>query len=241
MIPDINKTVLITGGIQGLGKYISIRLLDNGYKIIVFDKKNIKSSDDFINKIKYYQIDLNDINGVKNLIKKVIEENGKIDILINNAAIRDFKSFDEFTYSELENYANVNFISSIILTNEVIPYMKINGYGRIIFISSMSAFRGYKTGSLYCSLKSAINRFVEAASFDLKKDINITINVICPDSFQTINGEKLRYYNSILFKIYNSISSFIKNNKTGRVIIAASIFRKIIFVIREIKYLVKLI
>jgi len=68
--------------------------------------------------------------------------------------------------------------------------MKEKGYGRIINVASLSGFQGYKTGSLYCSTKAALIRFTESLGKDLeKRDSDVTANVICPDSFSSVEGE----------------------------------------------------
>ena len=96
--------------------------------------------------------------------------------------------------------------------------MRKNKFGRIINISSISAFNGYKTGSLYCSTKSALLPFAEALSKELEEENNnITINTICPDSFVTIRGEKLEDFDKITGKIKERIREIIDGNGNGKV------------------------
>lgn len=211
--------VLITGGGRGLGKIIAERLVVKGNKVIVVDKLPIENIDESYSKrIEYFQLDLSDFNAIEKTILNIIENYKSIDILINNAAVRDFASFQDFSINQINQLIRINFQAPIFIIHLVLPYMIKNNFGRIINISSVSALSGYSTGSLYCSTKAALYVFTEALASDLKKTkLNITANSILPDSFQTREGVKLRNFNYIINSIINVVDDFIQGNENGRI------------------------
>ncbi|MEM4396775.1 MAG: SDR family oxidoreductase [Candidatus Woesearchaeota archaeon] len=210
--------VLITGGGKGLGKFIAEHLIDKGHKVIVIDKLLAEIGDNSNKKIEYIQLDLSDFNSIEKKISNLIQIHKSIDILINNAAIRNFASFQDFTINQIDELIKVNFQAPILLIHLVLPYMIKNNFGRIINIASVSALSGYSTGSLYCSTKAALYVFTEALASDLNKTkLNITANSILPDSFQTREGVKLGNFNYIINSIINVVDDFIQGNENGRI------------------------
>lgn len=211
--------ILITGGVRGLGREMSDFLSGKGNNIIIIDLEPDNNFDaDFRRKYKYYRFDLNNYKDIKSLTEKITNECGNIDVLINNASLKSFKHFNEFNESEIINYVNVNLTSLYLITLHILGNMLKNNFGRIINISSVSAYKGYSTGSLYCSMKSSLLTFNESVSRELnvtKK--NVTLNTICPDSFMKISGEKLKYYGKIANKIKTIAFNIINTKVNGEI------------------------
>ena len=216
-----NQVALITGGAEGLGRHLAIHLAGMGYQIIVFD---IKAFTDlpcgYQDKIgAYYRIDLADISSLRRACDQVIHRHKRVDILVNNAAVRLFKNFSAFNEQEIAAYVNVNLVAPILLIKKFFPGMKAKGHGRIINIASRSAYWGYRTGTLYGSTKSALVNFTEAfgKELDVRRD-NVTINAICPDSFSSMHGERFRNYDRLVTKIERLIEDLIASQRNAEVI-----------------------
>ena len=96
-------------------------------------------------KIFYQNVDVTSQESVDTAISEIIEKYGKIEILINNAGIIRDRSFLKMSEDEWDSVINVNLKSLFIVTKSVIPYMKENGYGRIV--SASSIFASFKTSS----------------------------------------------------------------------------------------------
>ena len=97
--------------------------------------------------------------------------------------------------------------------------MKKNGFGRIINISSISAYKVYDTGSLYCSSKRALIAFTEALGKELEPlNGSVTVNAICPDSFSRIDGTGLKNYDLITGSVLADIERIIKSRSNGTTI-----------------------
>jgi len=231
------KTALITGGAQGLGKEIAANLFEQGYLTIIFDIQRFENIPDVYREAitDYFEIDLAHFGAANVLVDKVLKKYRKIDVLINNAATRMFKNFSEFDESEIERYINVNFRTPILLIKKVYPFMKKNGYGRIINISSVSAFSGYSLGSMYCSTKCALATFTESFAREVSTKNDVTINAICPDSFRTIAGEDLNGYDHIIRSINHEINNILTSSRNGEVLLILRKKTRLVKLVGEFK------
>ncbi len=232
------KNVLITGGGSGLGRKIGEYLYTKGYNIYVFDHNDRSKIDSgYLSKItNYYEIDLSDIEAFTELI--TAKEFPDINILINNVSLRIFKTFEDFTKQDIDNYINVNLRGNIILTKLISEKMFKNNFGRIINISSRAAFYGYSTGSLYCASKGFILRFSEALAKEfIKLGNNVTINIICPNALTNIDGIPQRKYEEKIGRIMSYIEEIISTGINGKCYNTFSIKEKIYFLLMAIKNL----
>ena len=210
--------VLITGVCGKLGSLIAAELNSNGHNVIGLDLKKPDDPEVLKSLKKFIAFDLSNIKEIPDQIQELLKEFKCIDVIIANAALRKFRSFTSFTYNEIDASLKINFQATLILIHSLLPGMKKNRLGRIINISSISAYNGYKTGSMYCSTKMALLPFAESLSKELKEEnINITINTICPDSFSIINGEKLDNFDLITGKVLRKIKKIISGNINGKV------------------------
>ena len=213
--------ILITGGTRGLGRKMTEHLCRQGHEVFIFSKSSETEIDpSFLSILAgYAKCDLSKTNELETCFSTLINNIERIDVLINNAAVRQFKELSEFQTSEIQRNIDVDFIAPVILSNLCLPIMKRHNFGRIINISSISAYRSYKTGSLYCSAKHALVDFSECLS---KEFISlrgaITVNTICPDSFSKPDGTMLKNYHQITDSILVSIDRIIQSEANGMVI-----------------------
>ena len=215
------RKTIITGGAQGLGKYIAEHLSRRGHRIIVLDIKAFSEIPPAYKKIieDYYEIDLSDLGALTETLEHIIKKYESVDVLINNAALKFFKDYMKFSEEDIQKYVTVNFMAPILITRQVLPLMNERGYGRIINISSKGGFHGYRTGSMYSSTKGALIRFTEAFGMELNDSkVDVTVNVICPDSFSSLSGEKYRGYSQIVNSIIKHIDRIIDSHLNGAVI-----------------------
>lgn len=222
--------ILITGGGRGLGKLMVENLSKPNNHIFVLDRlPNEKVDSDFLkNKSNYYEVDLNDFESVKKILDEIISKYGRVDVIINNAAIRDFNSIEQFTEDDIVKNVKVNFETPILLIGKILPLMIKNNFGRIINISSISGLKGYSEGSLYCSTKSSLIVFTESLALDLSLlRKNITANAILPDSFQTREGGKLKNHEYVTSTITKMTNEIISTNVNGKIQVVSPSFKKI--------------
>ncbi|MFU8843278.1 MAG: SDR family NAD(P)-dependent oxidoreductase [Bacteroidales bacterium] len=186
-----NKTVFLTGATKGLGKLLAQSLYREGFTIIASDLNPQEEVPEQVAALfhDYFAFDLSNTEKIGELAERIISRY-KIDILINNAAILDFRFLSGYDDHEIERTVRVNLVSAILLVKNFMPHFIENNYGRIINISSSSSFRGFETGTVYTSTKAGLNLFKESFHKELrilrnKKGVDITINNVCPSRINT--------------------------------------------------------
>ncbi|WP_429189237.1 SDR family NAD(P)-dependent oxidoreductase [Fusobacterium sp. PH5-44] len=182
------QNAIITGGATGLGFAMAKCIINAGANVIIvgIEKEDIlkEACKELGPNASYYQFDITNTNATPNLIEKIIEKYGKIQILINNAGIHCKKTIEEMSVEDFTSVLNVHIVASFALTKALIPHMKENKKGSIIFISSMTGFLGqpYVTG--YSAAKSAVLGMVRTLATEVSSE-GIRINAIAPGWIET--------------------------------------------------------
>jgi NAD(P)-dependent dehydrogenase (short-subunit alcohol dehydrogenase family) len=181
-----NKVSLVTGASGGIGQAIARSLSDAGSSIVISYYNNesearrvlaVCGKDSLV-----VQGDVSDPTECHRIINAVIEKYGRIDILVNNAAVGLTDSF-EMPYETWQNRwsttLNTNLMSAVNLTFCSVPFMQKQGTGKIINVSSRSAFRGETEYMAYAASKAAMVNFTRCVARALAKD-NIQAYAIAP-------------------------------------------------------------
>jgi len=178
------KTFIITGAASGLGREIGMMLIEKGHRGVFVDVNgpgdDLKS---FIERhageVEFFQQDIKDIRAMEELIRLCYERFGRIDMLVNNAALKVFEPFECLSDDLCSESYKVNVLAPMQLCRLVLPYMKSQRRGYIVNIASRSGLRGYADGSLYCGTKAALIAFSESLS---KEVIGTGLHVyaLCP-------------------------------------------------------------
>jgi len=192
------KTALVTGCNKGIGKAMAIGLAEAGANIIGVSANIPLSGSEIENEVtalgrsfKAYQCDFSNRPSLQNFIQKVLAENERINILVNNAGmiLRDpvAEHSDEFW----DKVMAVNLDAQFILTREVGKKMISQGSGKIIFTASLLSFQGGINVPGYAASKGAIASLIKAFANEwASKGINV--NGIAPGYIATDNTEALR-------------------------------------------------
>lgn len=187
-----NKIALITGGSGGIGKAIAKTFLKEGAKVVIA-AKNKKKLEDTVKElkysenksIKYIQTDVSKPKEVKNLIEQIKLDYGKIDILVNAAAIQSpIGPFLEIDLDEAIKNIETNFIGTMLTCKYVLPIMIQNKKGKIINFSGGGSLSSRPNFSIYGSAKTAVIRFTETLAEEVKK-YGVYANVMAPGSVDT--------------------------------------------------------
>jgi len=168
------KVILITGGSQGLGRAIAENFA-KGHHVVVLSN-DITSLEDTIKKLNCagYFCDIKNADQVQYTINDIIKIFKRIDILINNAGVWTSGDLEENTYEDIYRTISVNTIGTMFMTKAVLPYMKRQGYGKILNINSINGVEFKKKRSVYVASKWALTGFSKALRADLEKhDIQI--------------------------------------------------------------------
>jgi len=181
------KVALITGGGSGLGFAMAQALQGAGAKVILIghsNEENLKKACDQLENSHYYLFDITKLDEVGSFIEKVQKMHGEIDILINNAGVHCKKGVGDHSAEDFRKLFDVHYLASITLTQAVLPSMRARQSGKIIFLSSMSAFVGLTNVMAYTAAKGAITASVRALAAEVSCD-NIQVNAIAPGFIDT--------------------------------------------------------
>jgi NAD(P)-dependent dehydrogenase (short-subunit alcohol dehydrogenase family) len=178
----MQKVILITGISSGFGKKTAELLSQKGH--IVYG--TIRTSCDVDPNVKVLKMDLTDMGSIKNAVDTVVKNEGKIDVLINNAGMHLGGPIEEAPVELFTRQMNTNFNGLVHILQAALPYMRKNGGGTIINFGSIGGLMGLPFQSFYSASKFAIEGLSEALRMELKP-FNIKVIVINPGDFHTSN------------------------------------------------------
>jgi NAD(P)-dependent dehydrogenase (short-subunit alcohol dehydrogenase family) len=182
------RVAIVTGAARGLGLAAAKRLHERGASVAINarDRERAESAAETIG-VGVLAVD-GDVAapGVpEEIVRRTLERFGRIDILVNNAAMARSTRFPDLSADEWRETLEVNLTAPFLLTKAVLPTMTAQGYGRIVNISS-SAGRMVSTlgGAHYTASKAGLLGLTRAAAKELGK-FGITVNAICPGMIDT--------------------------------------------------------
>ena len=204
-----NKTSIITGAAQGLGKAIALAFAAEGANVVIADI-DLEKADSVLEQIKAnkgngiaVKVDVSCGEGIDTLIDRTIKEFGRIDIVVNNAGICPRTDFEEITEQEWDKVIAINLKSVFLLSQKVFPCMKDNNYGRIINIASGAGkIGGVQVGAHYSASKAAIICLTKTIALNGAK-FGINANAVCPGVIGTemttnISKEQIEKYKAMI-------------------------------------------
>lgn len=186
-----NKTVIVTGGSKGIGKDIALSFAKLHSNVIILGRSKDALNQtrlelqEFQGRHKAYQVDVNDITGVRNLVNEVAREFGSIDVLVNNAGINISKPALEVTEEDWDQVLDTNLKATFFFSQAVARHMidRQKG-GRIINIASQMSFVGYVKRAAYCSSKGGVVQLTKALAVEWAKH-RINVNAVAPTFIKT--------------------------------------------------------
>lgn len=181
-----NRNVaLVTGATGGLGTAICIRLANDGYRVVA-NYNNEEKANAWKARMKnlgyefnMYQCDVSDYDSVEKMVKKIEQEVGGIDVLVNNAGITRDGAFRKMTPQNWDAVLKTNLYSVFNCTRNVINPMIDREYGRIINISSVNGQRGQFGQANYSAAKAGMHGFTKTLAMEVARK-GITVNTISP-------------------------------------------------------------
>lgn len=184
-----NKIAIVTGGSAGIGKAIAERFLKEGAVVGICgtnpDKLNkaVEELEQY-GTVRAYVVNIADKESDEAMVAEMIKEFGHVDILVNNAGITKDAQFYKMTDEQFESVVDVNLKGNYYMTKAVVGQMIEQKYGKIVHVTSVSAFNGNFGQSNYAATKAAIMGMTRVQGKELGK-YNITVNAIAPGSIMT--------------------------------------------------------
>ena len=185
-----NRVIIVTGGALGIGKAYCEGLAAEGANVVVADI-NTTASDELVRSLGEQghdaialNVDVSDVEQADNMAKATIERFGRIDALINNAAVFQRPAmtrgpFDQVSVEEWDRLMAVNLRGTFLCARAVVPYMKQQGGGSIINISSGTVHFGAAGVAHYVASKAGVIGFTRALSKELG-EFHINVNAVAP-------------------------------------------------------------
>ena len=197
------KTIIISGGSDGLGKALAKHLTDVGNKVIILapDEEKVTTVAKEIG-CAFRVCDVSKWAQVESAVKSIISEYGDIDVLINNAGVTFAGKIEDAVPEEIQRIFDVNVVGVLFLTKAVVPSMKKIGNGRIININSQGGIYTKAERTLYNGSKWAITGITKVLQAELAPS-NIKVTGLYPGAMEQrmkINGARGPQDNSFSYK-----------------------------------------
>lgn len=183
------EVVLITGATSGIGRQIALYLAQKGYKVYGTGRSPEVSEE---GEVTFLSMDVRDESSIKNAVSFVVEKEGRLDVLINNAGIGMGGSIEETPVSALHNVFATNLYGAVAVIQAVLPIMRRQRKGFIINITSIAGYMGLPFRAGYSASKGALALLAESLRLELKP-FGIRVSNIAPGDFATDIASR-RYY-----------------------------------------------
>jgi len=186
------KTVIVTGASSGIGEATAKEFLLQGAKVILVARSESKMYDAFkdFNQDSYsiYPFDLTNLDDIDSFVKMLIEKEGPIDILFNNAGVSQFGYFEESDLSVLDKIMELDFFSVVQFTKSILPHMVDKKSGQIVTNTSVAGLVGSRNRSFYSSAKFALHGFFDSIRSEIIHH-NVHVTLIAPGRVATDIGK----------------------------------------------------
>jgi NAD(P)-dependent dehydrogenase (short-subunit alcohol dehydrogenase family) len=202
-----DKIAVITGGAQGIGRAVALGMGREGAKLILADLQAEKV-ESVARELQAsgaealpVAVDVADETSVKQMAKRVLDQFGRVDILVNVAGIYFPKaSVVDLSEQDWDRTIDINVGSNFLCCREFVPSMRAQKYGRIISLASGIGHYGMRQFSHYAASKAAVMGFVKALARELGPD-GITVNAICPGSANTSMPRQHRSEDEVMARL----------------------------------------
>jgi 2-dehydro-3-deoxy-L-rhamnonate dehydrogenase (NAD+) len=180
-----DRVAIVTGGAQGIGHAVTNRILASGGKVSIWDRDKplldktvagLAAGD----RVQGLSVDIADLAAVENATKQTLGQFGKIDILINNAAVVGPNANTwEYPPEAFRDVVNVGLIGTFYCCRTVVPHMIAANYGRIVNLSSVAGKEGNPKAPAYSAMKAAVIGLTKSLGKELAT-YNIGVNCVTP-------------------------------------------------------------
>jgi len=181
------KVAVVTGGATGIGKAIALRLAQDGASVAIADIQRFDQAAAGIAKATGartlgLEVDVSSADDVERMAAETVKALGRIDILVNNAAIfssLELRPFDEIPIAEFRRVMEVNVMGVWLCCRACVPHMRKGGYGRIVNLASGAPLKGVPLFLHYISSKGAVIAMTRGLAREVGND-GITVNSLAP-------------------------------------------------------------
>jgi NAD(P)-dependent dehydrogenase (short-subunit alcohol dehydrogenase family) len=186
------RTVLITGSSSGIGLATSVELAKRGWSVVA-TMRNLEKRGELdrhlltagvSDRARVDQLEVTDGQSIDTLVTSLDLSKRPLDAVVHNAGIGAGGAFEDLNDALIRQIMEVNFFGVLALTRRLLPAFRAQRHGRIVIVSSETAFAGQPTISPYCASKWAIEGWAESLCYELEP-FNIQITLIEPGAIRT--------------------------------------------------------
>lgn len=179
-----NKVALVTGASAGIGTATALRLLNDGFIVYGVARRTDRLAELAQKGVRVFAMDVTNDDQMQAGVQKILDEAGRIDVLVNNAGYGSYGSLEDVPISEARYQFDVNIFGLARLTQLVLPTMRAQRSGTIVNISSMGGKLYAPMGSWYHSTKFALEGLSDSLRLELRP-FGIRVVIIEPGAIKT--------------------------------------------------------
>ncbi len=188
------KVALITGGARNIGRAIAQSLAAGGATVMVNANTSRAAAEETValiekagGKAALHIADVTDPNAVEQLVAATVKQFGRIDLVVNNAAIRAETPFDKIPYDEWKRVISIVLDGAFLTTQAALPHLVKAGGGAVVNIGGLTGHKGALHRSHVVAAKGGLAAMTKAVALDLAQ-YNITVNCVVPGTVETVRG-----------------------------------------------------
>lgn len=187
----MKKTILVTGAASGLGARIALILAAHGHKVWASMRNLDKQGPLLAAKaaanldVEVVQLDVQDTASVQAAVAHIIAQDGKLDVLVNNAGAGFLRSTEQASEEDVRWVMDINFHGVVRCTKAVLPHMRAARSGHIVNITSVGGLVGQPFNEMYCAAKFAVEGYTESMASYMEAAFGIKFSLVEPGGIQT--------------------------------------------------------
>ena len=206
--------ILITGISSGFGLETARLLAQEGHTVYGTVRRQVEP----LPQVHYLQVDVRDPEAVNAAVQQVVAQEGRIDVLVNNAGMGIGGPVEFATETEIREQMDANFMGLVHCVDAVLPYMRKQGSGKIIALSSIGGLMGLPFQGFYSASKFAIEGYCEALRLETRS-FGITVTLVRPGDFSTgFTGSRKKTANPEALQVYKTYAESmgkVEHDETG--------------------------
>lgn len=195
-----NKVAIVTGASVGIGRAVALKMAKKGAKLVLVDinKQGLLKVQEEIKEYNceslIFDLDVSDEQAVIKAVSDAINHFGRIDILVNNAALwRNFEPFLEISTEKWQKFLQINVMGVVYFTKAVLPNMIENSYGRIVNVASVAGVYGNANMAMYSATKGAVISMTKALAKEVAGQ-GVVVNSVSPGTVSPSDNADTDYY-----------------------------------------------